>query len=91
MLLKDPTNNADKLLNYIGGTAGTLAPFLLGDGMLGAAEKAAPGVLKNIVNPANLIENALGKTAVKSALSGVVGTGVNLGTRNLYSNEQYTP
>ncbi|MDP4086802.1 MAG: hypothetical protein Q8934_19740 [Bacillota bacterium] len=88
-----------KALNYTGGTVGTVAPFLVGDGLLGVGEKAlgavtkgaAKKVLTSAVNPSKLVNNSLGKLALQGATSGLVGSGVNMTAHNVMSGEQYTP
>lgn len=88
-----------KTLNYVGGTAGNLLPYLVGDGILGAGEKVLAGstkgtaqkVLTSAINPSNLVTNIIGKKALQGATSGIVGGGLQMGGHIIGSGEKYTP
>lgn len=80
------TTAGQKALNYIGGTVGTVAPFLVGDGLLGAAGKAMPAL-----NATKLVSNPLGKLAIQGAGSGLVGSGLQMGADSALSGQKYTP
>jgi hypothetical protein len=93
------STTGEKLLNYTGGIAGNILPFLVGDGLLGAGEKAlasatkgtAQKVLTSAINPSNLVKNTIRKKALQGATSGLVGGGLQMGAHNIMSGEQYTP
>jgi hypothetical protein len=93
------STTGQKLLNYTGGTAGNILPFLVGDGLLGAAGKGISAVSKGTAAEKALAKlatnkitgNAIAKTALSGGASGIVGGGLQMGAHNVMSGEQYTP
>jgi hypothetical protein len=72
-----------KALNYLGGTIGTIAPYLLGDGALGALGKGGTAVTSGISNP-------IVQKMAQGALSGAVGSGISQGA-NLATGGKTNP